>query len=159
MICVCIKVLTQPLVFTYHAQVSSIFIMQVWQNNDKHQNNQLQLHIFIWNIHVKTFLKIFSKKCILGLDSNAAFAPKWLKKYIILQLFFQNLPFLQLLQLLRLLQLSGDPAIHKIFCIFFTSFISKYIFNNNFWNFTKLFNVIFANVMPIPNYVSPVSQK
>ena len=43
---------------------------------------------FAYNIQVKTRTKICSKKCILGLDSNAAFAAKWLKLYIILLLFF-----------------------------------------------------------------------
>ena len=62
----------------------------------------LSCYVFIYNIQVKTFLKIYWKKCILGLDSNAALAGKWLKIYIILQhlqLFFENQSFSQLLQL------------------------------------------------------------
>ena len=56
---------------------------------------------FVYNIQVKTFLKISWKKCVLWLYSNATFAAKWLKIFIILQLlqlFFQNQAFLQLLQ-------------------------------------------------------------
>ena len=36
---------------------------------------------FVYSIQVKSFLKISWRKCILGLDSNAAFAAKWLKIY------------------------------------------------------------------------------
>ena len=64
----------------------------------------------VYNIQVKTLLKICWRKCILRVDSNAALAAKWLKMYIILQLFFQNQPFLQFLQLLQLLLLSAQPA-------------------------------------------------
>ena len=66
---------------------------------------------FVYNIQVKTFLKISWKKCVLWLYSNATFAAKWLKIFIILQLlqlFFQNQPFLQLLQV------SGPPILSKM---------------------------------------------